>query len=263
MSCNNRRRPPVVTREQAMAAMPEARKPQAFSYLLGTSNNKKIAKSDAKGEYFTAILNLMPVITCWWYSPGCAAACLNTAGDGRQLAAKLKARKARTDLFFSNPAVFVALLVIELERHVNHCRRIGRKPACRLNGTSDVPWEQVCPWLFKMFSEVTFYDYTKGCSRLGKTPSNYWLTLSKSEENDFEVGLALARGFHVSVVMKDADKQQPNVWNGYATQDGDDDDLLFLRTNPVQLLYPKGRARQDRSGFVVPNGFVSVESLTA
>jgi hypothetical protein len=104
-----------------------------------------------------------------------------------------------------------------------------------------------------MFPGVQFYDYTKRFDRLGKTPSNYWLTFSRSEENDFLCGMALARGYHVSVVIDCKKHNPPAEWRGFATNDGDADDLLFLRDNPVEVLAPKGKARKDTSGFVILN----------
>ena len=236
-------------------AMPTAATAGGFTALITVGDNPKTAKSDKQGHYLTAIMYLAPSRTmCPAASKGCLASCLNTAGNPVYLRGKLRARGNRTKLFREQPAVFLARLVIELTRHVERCERLGVKPAVRLNGTSDVAWERVAPRLFDMFPSVQFYDYSKRFDRMGKTPSNYWLTFSRSEENDFLCGLALARGHHVSVVQAFKKHQPPATWRGYSVDDGDADDLLFSRQHQVQLLVPKGKARKDTSGFVIVSG---------
>lgn len=224
-----------------------------FNSMLSIGSNPKTVKSDKGGKYYTAILHLWPGATCPWATKGCLAGCLNTAGNPCHMPGKEKARKARTKLFHADPVRFMARLVREIEQFIKKCERMGRKPAIRLNGTSDIAWEALAPWLFRMFPQVRFYDYTKGYCRLGNTPRNYHLTLSRSESNDFEVGAALSRGFHVAVVIRGAKRNMPKDWRGWSTENGDKDDLLFLRKNPVQVLYPKGQARHDNSGWVVEN----------
>ena len=59
------------------------------------------------------------------------------------------------------------------------CRRADRnsnQAACRLNGTSDLQWENIFPTLFTEFSEIRWYDYTKLPKRV--VPANYHLTYS-------------------------------------------------------------------------------------
>jgi hypothetical protein len=220
-----------------------------FGYLLGVGIDPKTEKSNKKGVYRTAIMYLQPgKQACKWASRGCLKGCLNTAGNPVYAKGKRLARRRRWKLFVENPLAFMARLITELRAFERKCKRDGVKPAVRLNGTSDLPWEKIAPWLFEMFPRIMFYDYTKGYERLGHTPTNYWLTLSRSEENDFEVGAALSRGFHVAIVLKG---ERPADWHGWPTEDGDADDLLFLRRGKVQVLKPKGKARQDRTGFVL------------
>lgn len=234
-----------------LRAFPNAKDHGKFKLLLDEKSNPKTAKSNRKGEYLTAIMHLHPGRhMCEWASKGCLAACLNTAGVPFQLKGKLRARKARTQLYRCDPAKFLARLTWELFKFTARCKRLGRKPAVRLNGTSDVPWEVVAPWLFQLFPNVQFYDYTKSAHRLGSTPANYDLTLSRSECNDTDVYAALRAGHKVAVVSRGAE-DKPGEWRGFPAEDGDEDDLLFERNaGYVQLLKPKGRARHDKSGFV-------------
>ena len=158
-----------------------------FGDLFTIDHDPKTRKSNKKGVYRTAIMFLAPSkVACHWASPGCMKGCLNTAGRGGMHMTQ-RARLARRELLERDPALFMARLVYELRRFVRSCDKRGVKPCVRLNGTSDIPWENVVPWLFPEFSHVQFYDYTKGRRRLGYVPKNYWLTLSRSECNQDDV----------------------------------------------------------------------------
>lgn len=230
-----------------------------FGYLLSVGADPKTEKSNRLGEYLTAIMYLSPGKTCAFASAGCLAACLNTAGNPVYLEGKLRARAARTALFVKNRAAFYALLCREIDAFLRKCRRKGLKPAIRLNGTSDIPWERVFPELFEKYSDVQFYDYTKNPNRIGRTPHNYDLTFSRSEDNDFNAGRVLAAGGRIAVVVKVTPRKLKTVgdsdtyWRGFRAVNGDAHDLTFMRPkNSVLLLSAKGAARADNSGFVVP-----------
>ena len=62
----------------------------------------------------------------------------------------------------------------------------GMIPAVRLNGTSDLPWENL--GIIQKFPKVQFYDYTKNAARMmrdskARSLPNYHLTFSRSEKN--------------------------------------------------------------------------------
>ena len=232
-------------------------KDYGFGYLLSVDSDPKTSKSNRTEDgYLTAIMYLHPSKTlCPFASRGCLRGCLNTAGNPVYLDAKIRARKARTQLFHRRRAVFYALLCQEIDAFLRKCRKLGKKPAIRLNGTSDIPWELVYPELFERYHNVQFYDYTKDPNRIGSNlPANYDLTFSRSEVNDFEVGLVLARGGRVAVVVNltpaKLKKDTPTDWRGWLAGNGDAHDLTFLRSESVLLLSAKGKARKDSTGFV-------------
>jgi len=249
-----------IDRDAVWRRVPEARKASTadlgFSSLFTIDRDPKTRKSNKKGVYRTAIMYLLPgKVVCPDASPGCLKGCLNTAGIPYQLKGKLRARRGRVELLRTDPELFMARLLVELQRLMRQCRRLGVKPAVRLNGTSDIPWEKIVPWLFSEWRDVQFYDYTKTLDRVWSVPANYWLTLSRSETNDAEVRNALLAGYTVAVVVdKEAYKEMPESWGIYDTCDGDADDLIFLREKPVQLLKAKGKARTDDTGFVLGLG---------
>jgi hypothetical protein len=223
------------------------------SLLSDGDSNTKIAKSEKSGKgYMTAIMHLAPsdvsgFNVCQEASEGCAGACLFTAGRGR-FENVHSARINRTRLLFLNRKLFLSLLIKEISAHRVKAKKAGKIPAVRLNGTSDLPWERIFPQLFTIFSDVVFYDYSKVPSRLGKTPSNYHLTFSRSETNNSEVIKALENGHNVAIVFSEL----PDYYMGYKVINGDEDDLRFLDPeNVIVGLSAKGEAKKDESGFVV------------
>lgn len=217
--------------------------------------NPKILKSDKAGtSYLTAIIHLAPgknsgYEVCPYASAGCRAACLYTAGRGACSNVK-KARIDRTKLLFENPSQFYIQLTDEVSRFVRKCKRLGKKPAIRLNGTSDVNWVKVFPQLFSDFRYVQFYDYTKDINRVGRLPLNYYLVYSASENTPLKVfdTLLFTKGVNVAVVFKTV----PQKYIGYTVIDGDKSDLRFLDPPGVVVgLKAKGKARKDTLGFVV------------
>lgn len=225
---------------------------------LGYTNAKTIKSDNAGLGYLTAIQYLAPHTvsgfnTCKHASVGCAKGCLNTAGRGKTNIVQ-QARIKRTNLFFNNKALYKFTLYEEIQAFVKRCNRLGEKPAIRLNGTSDLPWEDIFPDMFIKFDNVQFYDYTKYVNRMlnfvkGKLPDNYHLTFSRSESNDKECLEILNNRGNVAVVFNS--KSLPKTWKRFKVNNADSHDLRFLDPFGVQGLYAKGRAKKDTSGFVV------------
>lgn len=222
---------------------------------LLTLNNRKITKS-LKGRfknYQVGILHLRPhkssgiANICPKASQGCIASCLNTSGFGRYNSVQ-QARQRRTELFFNNRDEFKKLLDQDISKLV----KMG-KTLVRLNGTSDLPWEDLFPEIFVKYPQVKFYDYTKVEKRMmkfldGRMPPNYHLTFSRSEINQEQCERVLKAGGNVAVVFD----KQPKEWLGVKTINGDNSDFRCFDKSPrVVSLRPKGKARSDNSGFVI------------
>lgn len=249
--------------------------------------NPKLKKGRARG-YHSAVLHLAPADlsgreVCHHRSRGCTLACLNTAGHGgiKLDAAGLndvqRARIARTTMYFDARQEFFYVLVDSIEAHIRAALKRGLIPVVRLNGTSDIDWENQSfvgrdgveyANMFARFPDVQFYDYTKNPARamlsaLGAMPANYVLTFSRAETkaNQMAADNVLAAGGNVAVVFtickcKRACKHEiPDVgftFNGHRVVNGDHDDLRFLDPAGVYVgLKGKGRAKQDTTGFVV------------
>jgi hypothetical protein len=237
--------------------------------LLSTGNPKTL-KGTGQG-YNTYILHLAPYTlsgknTCPKATPGCAAACLNTAGRGGMFKKGettntiQQARIRKTNLFYNDRAEFMRLLVADIELAVKQSKRLGLKPVFRLNGTSDLSWEKYPAVrdgftynnIFAAFTELTFYDYTKILGRNIAGISNYHLTFSAADGNDNDVRNAISQGYNVATVFGiKKTEPMPETYNGRPVFNGDDSDLRFLDPKGVIVgLYAKGKAKKDTSGFV-------------
>jgi hypothetical protein len=244
------------------------------SLLTTGTANPKTGKGEKRG-YRTAILHLSPARlsgfeVCPGRTPGCTAACLNTAGRGGMATTEPSAihiaRMRRTRLFKRDRKAFGLMLERELESHIRTADREALVPVVRLNGTSDLPFENVrFEWadgttstVFERFPAVQFYDYSKVISRFRKPlPPNYDLTFSLADGNEAQADEALSRGFRVAVVLRNTANPGarkwalPATWNGATVIDADETDLRFLEPAGVYAgLRAKGLAKTDTTGFV-------------
>jgi hypothetical protein len=244
---------------------------------LLTTGNPKTAKGEGHGV-LTAILHFAPHKlsgrnVCSHASAGCAAACLNTAGrggiglDADGLNLIQVARIRRTRYFTRSQQSFMADLAVEIANHERRAIAHGLTPAVRLNGTSDIPWENVrCGAhrnIFAMFPGVQFYDYTKvplSIRRRALDVPNYHLTFSLCEDNNARAEAALIAGVNVAAVFdtrKSGELPERFTIGKVTTKviDGDKTDLRFRDGSGLVLGYivglrAKGRAKHDTSGFV-------------
>lgn len=195
---------------------------------LLTIGNTKTVKGETLG-YLTFILHLAPhwqsgYNSCPMASEGCAAACLNTAGMGGII--KIgettntiqEARVRKTKWFFENRDEFMTTLVKDIKSAIKLAEKRNYTPVFRLNGTSDIRWENVSVGGFDnvmtMFPNIQFYDYTKIPNRRN-IPANYHLTFSRSESNDNYVSKAIESGMNVAVVFR---KDGPKVKKVYTLE---------------------------------------------
>jgi len=249
------------------------------SKLLSKSNTKTI-----KGEKYgwdTHVMYLAPhkqnalgKNLCTNASAGCIAACLYTAGRGRFNNVQL-GRMNKTRLFLTEKDWFIKKLKNEV-MNINVTSIISKdtklfnvnKQCVRLNGTSDIPWENIkvvdAKNIFELFSDVQFYDYTKDYKRVIKnTHKNYHLTFSRSECNEDLCVQVLDAGHNVAAVfntdfynrnLKDGGWCQYQIQNKlYKVVDGDTSDLRFLdeQGGVIVGLKAKGDASKDKTGFVI------------
>jgi hypothetical protein len=230
--------------------------------LLSTAN-PKIQKGTKLG-YLSFILHLAPsdvsgYNTCPKATAGCKAACLNTAGRGGMFKrgettnAIQKARIRKARYFFEDRDGFMKDLYHDIVKAKKFAERKGLIPVFRLNGTSDLSWEKYTVGttdmnLFELFPTTQFYDYTKVPKRKVEGIKNYHLTFSQADGNEKDANWAISKNMNVTVVFD----KIPAEYKGKTVFNADDTDLRFLDPKGVVLgLKAKGRAKKDRSGFVV------------
>ena len=241
------------------------------NYLL-TYQNPKIVKGEKNGV-FTAVMHFAPYTlsganVCPHATAGCAAACLNTAGrggiglDDNGLNAIQVARIQHTRFFRRDKASFLKMLKHEIDLHIRRAKKHGMTPAIRLNGTSDLPWENVKFFdhanVFDAYPNVQFYDYTKiPVNKRNLHISNYHLTFSLAESNRSEAIKAIREGINVAAVIRcGRNKPLPATlsFGGSFRKviDGDKTDVRFADAKGCIIgLRAKGKARFDTTGFVL------------
>jgi hypothetical protein len=240
--------------------------------LIAVNSDAKTSKGQKLG-YFTGIMYLSPhkmangkVNVCGDATPNCIDACLNTAGRGAMNSVQ-DARIKKTLEFLENPKEFMVNIYNEI---IKLQKKHGQNLVIRLNGTSDLPFENIKVVLedryysniFEAFPNVQFYDYTKNPRRaLTNTIGNYYLTFSRAEtklnieysrnvlNEGKNVAMVFSKELHEKLV-----RMGKIVYNNREVNviDGDETDLRFLdMPNSIVALKAKGKAIKDNGGFVI------------
>lgn len=222
---------------------------------LSVGSDAKTVKGEKKG-YLTGILYLAPAqeaggkTLCPFSTPSCRQVCLFTAGRGAMSNVR-DARIRKTKEFLADPKTFVARLQKDIQSLIKEAAAKGMIPAVRLNGTTDLKWENY--GIIDKFPELQWYDYSKYPPSLREfLPKNYHLTFSHSEHPSSEQWSRewYARGVNTAVVFRG---ELPKTYQGRTVINGDESDLRF--TDPVGVivgLKVKGKARPPEAG----KGFV-------
>ena len=174
----------------------------------------------------------------------CREPCLNTSGRGAMNSVQA-ARQRKLDYWLNDRDKFLEQLHDELTKINVTCYKKGLSPAVRLNGTSDIAWENY--GIPQAFPDIQFYDYTKLFTR--KVPDNYHLTVSYSGASIKYADKVRRTKHNLAVVFR---KDLPIAYLGREVVDGDLNDLRFLdKPNVVVGLRAKGKAKHDQTGFVI------------
>jgi len=235
--------------------------------LLSINHDTKTIKGLEKG-YLTGIMYLAPYtlggknICPFAKAAGCIDACLYTAGRGIFNNVQ-NARLNRTKLYHRDINAFMNQLAIEITAIEKTAIKKGLIPVIRLNGTSDIEWENIRfnyefmgkqlnnVTIFEIFSDLQFYDYTKSPYR-DSLPKNYDLTFSYSNKPEFKKfnDIAIKKGLRIAAVF--SDQNIPAYFLNRQVLNGDESDLTFLAPkNTILGLYAKGKAKKDVSGFII------------
>ena len=241
-NCNNPKKRGYQMREIKLLTYPHG----------STKTNKSMKYGYANFIMYLAPHNISGYNVCAGATIGCIASCLNESG--RALWTEKngiknpihEARLKRTQFFFNDRARFLDQLTKEIESGIRWAKKRDLIPVFRLNGTSDIRWEN--HGIIQKFNDIQFYDYTKLYNRRN-LPANYHLTFSRAESNQEQTLSAVVNGLNIAAVFNN---QLPNEYLGLNVIDGDKHDLRFLDPQRSCIgLIAKGRAKHDTSGFVI------------
>lgn len=192
----------------------------------------KLAKHEAS-NYYTAILYLAgagDTRLCPAATDGCRAVCLVTEAGRGSFDNVRQARQARTNMLFDRRDEFLNILRADIKSVIRKAKKLGKTPAVRLNGGSDLDWTDI----YLEFPTVQFWEYTKRpdlALKLNKLP-NVQATYSHNEHTTNRImGAMLANGINIAMVFdlwsrKGGDL--PASVGSVPVIDGDVHDLRFL-----------------------------------
>jgi hypothetical protein len=215
-----------------------------------------------KNKVDTYILYMLPwkynskgINLCPNASEGCSLGCLVWAGRGA-FPNVMRARLFKSEFYIKDRQSFILQLAKEITTIVNRYRKLGKKVAFRLNGTTDIDFVSILKTranldIATLSDTAFFYDYTAilGKALKYKGHPNYVLTFSRKENNDAEIITALNNGINISAVFRN---QLPQSYKGFEVVDGDASDVVMLDHNGKVLgLKAKGKAKKDKSNFVL------------
>jgi hypothetical protein len=255
--------------------------------LLSINSDAKTRKGSKFG-FRTGILYLTPgrsgadkVDLCPSASAECRGACLAFSGRAGIFPEIKRARDRRRAFFLQDRDGFFAQIKKEITSLIKSAIKKGETPVVRLNGTSDIRWEDIREAgtgknLFEIFPRIQFYDYTKIPDRKSSY-KNYHLTFSWSGSNAIESAHALKSGLNLAIPFsvgrgKPLPKTHTIDGTTYKVLDGDISDLRFLdRGKPkiigLRVKQNKGSKKQIANGqgsFIVqPTLTIKPRKITA
>ena len=209
---------------------------------LFTVNNPKTIKSKKVG-YLEIILHLAPHTisgynTCSHSNKDCRSLCLVNSGHGGFTPNVMRARIAKTKLFFENNEYFLKRLNLEIYYYQLEAEKQGLKLLVRLNGTSDINWLNYKidgKTLFEIHKNLTFVDYTKNLNFV--SPFENYKIVYSIQRGTLKKGLKLlSEGKTIAGVFTEV----PSEYHGKEITIGDHHDAINLHDNKfLGLKYKK------------------------
>jgi hypothetical protein len=195
-------------------------------------SSPKLAKTEG-GKYLTAILYLAGAgdsRLCPASTAGCRDICLITESGRGVMSPVRQARQAKTDFLFNNRTGFDFQLAKDINALRAKAKRLGKRPAIRLNGGSDLDWYR----FYEVYQDIIFWDYTKRPDLAVKNHRlmNVHMTYSENENTTDRIrGQLLDAGINIAMVFDIWSRHGgalPEKIGNVPVIDGDTSDLRFL-----------------------------------
>lgn len=143
-----------------------------------TSGLRKVQNSLQSIQYLDPTDSSGLCNTCGSETKGCSAVCLRESGRMGKIPGVGHAPHVRTNFLVQEPAHYLGLLNHSIARHEALARRMDKESIVRLNGTSDIDYDQLPSGsvLIGGHPRTTFSEYTKHGTRdvlPHETPSPY------------------------------------------------------------------------------------------
>ena len=248
--------------------LPKQVKKYQDTFKLNYNNLLSVNPKTEKSKIKTFLLHLAPsnqsgIINVCPNALNCAKLCLHHAGNPLFYSSKIKSRINKTYAYSESPNQFIELLIMNIVRNLKKYKDI----AIRLNGTSDILWENipinislsVSNFIYSKFSYninsgyyenifevfknesfVRFYDYTKMKRdyNLIRKYNNYHITFSfdgATNKKNIDLSYDAMENFVnlASVINIKKSEYKPNEFNSkvfnktFKCFDGDADDMRF------------------------------------
>lgn len=230
----------------------------ADSPLMSDAGASVKSEHSLQAGMVTVMLYLAPARhgVCPFSTSGCREVCLGDTSGRMAMPYNATVRAARSAFLLSHPRHFLRMIDAEVRAFHRKYVTSGKFAflGVRLNGTSDIPWEQVTPALVAEWVNlggVRLYDYTKWSPEDRPATPSYDLTRSATERTTPEdIATMVRRGERVAAAVKfgKSDAIPAEVF-GVPAVDGDVHDLRCTEDRGVLVvLRPKGAARNLEAG---------------
>jgi len=217
-----------------------------------------------KGVYLAPSTDVQGINTCK-FAGKCRDLCLKNTGNMKY---NFSTRELKTLALYLYPHEFVAQLITEIRQHASVAKTNNSILMLRLNGTSDILWEDILD-MKTLVEDINrdggllggFYDYTKyPLSRRPNVNHEYYhLTFSFDEKKNAnkDAQIYIQHGLSVAMVLDGKDIKQLNK-QGVEYIDGDTDDFRFLDKNQLVVLKYKRPMIKTDDGYktVEKNNFI-------
>lgn len=225
------------------------------------SSSAKVEKTLAAGRGLQIAHYLPPGLFCSHSTAGCRSVCLACWSGRMKSGDARRARDERAAELIRDPELYVVRMIAELADLARRARARGLRALARLNGGSDIDWQELAPEIFETARrlEIGIADYTKDPARALRSAREleprWWNVYSVSESRgSVRKALEILRaGGSVSVVYaRHKTEPLPANWYGFRVVDGDehDDRGPHERRRVIGLRAKGAPARRDQSGFV-------------